>query len=108
MASRAGGIRSSYQRPAHGRRLALVLRAEKLTLDAGERAANTLEADVIEVVYQGNSVRIDLRLPDGEVVTLRELARAGNVSSWPVTGDRVRLAFDPADTLLVPAPAFAP
>jgi hypothetical protein len=59
---------------------------------------------VTEVVYQGDSVRIDARLAGGEVVTLHELSRAGRAALWPSQGDRVRLALDPADTMLVPAP----
>jgi putative spermidine/putrescine transport system ATP-binding protein len=87
----------------------LVLRAEKLMLGGATSGLNAtglneLDADVTEVVYQGDSVRIDLRLAGGSVVTLRELARAGRIATWPAPGDRVRLALDPADTLLVPAP----
>ena len=82
----------------------LVLRAEKLTLGEIVPGSNVFEAEVTEVVYQGDSVRIDLRLADGEDVTLREFTRAGHVAAWPSAGERVRLALDPADTLLVPAP----
>jgi putative spermidine/putrescine transport system ATP-binding protein len=62
------------------------------------------DADVSEVVYQGDSVRIDLRLAGGEEVTLREFTRSGRVARWPSSGDGVRLALHQADTLLVPAP----
>jgi putative spermidine/putrescine transport system ATP-binding protein len=82
----------------------LVLRAEKLLLGSGAPGANLFAAAVTEVVYQGDSVRIDLRLPDGAEVTLREFTRAGHVATWPSPGDRVTLSLDPADTLLVPAP----
>ncbi len=81
----------------------LVLRPEKLSL--GEAAAaNLLDAIVVEVVYQGDSVRIDVRLAGGAVVTLRELARAARIAAMPAPGEAVRLALDPADTVLVPAP----
>jgi putative spermidine/putrescine transport system ATP-binding protein len=102
----------------------LVLRAEKLMLgdlQQGDRepgpggplqtavaptgpGPNRIDADVTEIVYQGDSIRIDLCLAGGDVVTLREPARAGRATAWPSPGDRVRLALDPADTLLVPAP----
>jgi putative spermidine/putrescine transport system ATP-binding protein len=97
----------------------LVLRPEKLMLggaaprlnDIGLNGIglngtglNGIDAEVTEVVYQGDLVRIDLLLAGGEMVTLREFARAGRVAAWPSPGDRVRLALDPADTLLVPAP----
>jgi putative spermidine/putrescine transport system ATP-binding protein len=82
----------------------LVLRPEKLMLGGDAAGLNALDADVAEVVYQGESVRIDLRLAGGEVVSLREAARAGRIAAMPALGERVRLALDPADTLLVPAP----
>jgi len=81
----------------------LVLRSEKLMLGGDSRHPNTIDAEVIETVYQGDSVRIDVRLAGGDVVTLRELARGGQ-AAWPSAGDRVRLTLDPADTLLVPTP----
>ena len=82
----------------------LVLRAEKLLLGAAGPESNQFAAEVFEVVYQGDSVRIDLRLPGGAEVTLREFTRAGHAAATPAAGDRVTLALDPADTLLVPAP----
>ena len=81
----------------------LVLRPEKVVLGGGPEL-NAIEAVVAELVYQGDSVRIDVRLDDGAVVTLRELARAGRIAALPSVGERVRLGLDPADTLLVPAP----
>jgi putative spermidine/putrescine transport system ATP-binding protein len=90
-------------KPADGAWL-LVLRAEKLMLGAEVPDMNMLDAEVTEIVYQGDSIRIDLRLLGGEAVTLREFTRSGRAMAWPSAGDRVRLALDPADTLLVPAP----
>ena len=87
--------------PADGPHL-LVLRPEKLTLAAD--GPGGLEGKVEEIVYQGDSVRIDVRLADAALVTLRELARAGRLATMPAPGDRVRLALDPADTVLVPPP----
>ena len=82
----------------------LVLRSEKLMLGGDAPGLNRIDAEVIEVVYQGDSVRIDVQLAGGDVVTLRELARAGHAAAWPSPGDRVCLTLDPADTLLVPQP----
>jgi putative spermidine/putrescine transport system ATP-binding protein len=82
----------------------LVLRAEKLLLGMASPGSNQFDAEVTEVVYQGDSVRIDLRLPGGAEVTLRKFTRAGDAAASPSAGDRVTLALDPADTLLVPAP----
>ncbi len=81
----------------------LVLRPEKLVLGGGAEL-NGIDAVVADVVYQGDSIRIDVRIGDGAIVTLREYARAGRAATLPVAGAQVRLGFDPADTLLVPAP----
>ena len=88
--------------PADGAWL-LVLRAEKLTIGAGAPGSNLFDAEVTEVVYQGDSVRIDLGLAGGEQVTLREFTRSGR-AAFPSAGDHVVLALDPTDTLLVPVP----
>ena len=48
--------------------------------------------------YASNSIG------EGEQVTLREHSRSGRVDAWPSVGEHVRLALDPTDTLLVPAP----
>ena len=90
-------------RPVEDGEHLLVLRPEKLLLGGGE-GLNGIDAVVADVVYQGDSIRIDVRIDDGAIVTLREYARAGRAAALPAPGDRVRLGFDPADTLLVPAP----
>jgi putative spermidine/putrescine transport system ATP-binding protein len=100
-----GDLRLAAPPPRDGAYL-LVLRPEKLMIaDKGVPASfNAIDAAVEEVVYQGDSVRLDLRLEHGPSVTLRMSARAATVASMPARGERVGLALDAADTLLVPAP----
>jgi putative spermidine/putrescine transport system ATP-binding protein len=93
----------SLPRPVADGAYMLVLRPEKLVLGGGADM-NGIDAEVSEIVYQGDSVRVDVRLAGGAVVTLRELARAGRIATLPAPGSHVRLGFDRADTLLVPAP----
>jgi putative spermidine/putrescine transport system ATP-binding protein len=84
----------------------LVLRPEKLALAdpaACDPNVNYLTAIVEDVVYQGDSLRIDMRLDDGTVLTLRENSRAASHAALPEAGGAVRLALDAADALLVPA-----
>jgi len=90
-------------RPSADGAYLLVLRPEKLLLGGGTDL-NGIDAEVAEIVYQGDSVRIDVRLEGGDLVTLRELARAGRIAALPAEGSRIRLGLDPADTILVPAP----
>ena len=100
-----GKLRLATPPPRDGAFL-LVLRPEKLILAGGDVPTefNPIEAVVEEVVYQGDSLRLDVRLDDGAVITLRTPARAAAVAAVPAVGGRIRLALDPADTLLVPAP----
>jgi putative spermidine/putrescine transport system ATP-binding protein len=84
----------------------LVLRPEKLLVAPAGGAggsASSLAATIDEIVYQGDTLRIDLSLADGTVVTLREAARAARVAALPGVGSAVRLTIDPADTVLVSA-----
>ncbi len=83
----------------------LVLRPERLVPVLGEAPAgvNLLDAVIDDVVFQGDTLRIDVRLADGAVVTLRELVRAGRSAALPGRGGAIRLALDPADAVLVRA-----
>ena len=92
--------------PAANGRFLLVIRPEKLTIVSAGTAGggNRIDAVVEDIVYQGDSLRIDLRLADGAVITLNEPARAARIAALPARGEAVGLAMDPADTLLVPAP----
>ena len=84
-------------------RYLLVIRPEKLALaEAASPGSNLLHATVDEVVYQGDSLRLDLRLDDGTILTLRETTRARQIERLPERGSRTALALDPADTILVP------
>jgi putative spermidine/putrescine transport system ATP-binding protein len=108
-----GGVAYWRDRPlrtaapgADGRYL-LVIRPEKLAiLDAGAAVdqGNRIDAVIEEIVYQGDSLRIDLRLDDGAVITVQEPSRAARIAGLPGPGAAVSLLLDPADTLLVPAP----
>jgi putative spermidine/putrescine transport system ATP-binding protein len=84
----------------------LMLRPEKLTLANPETPGcfNRIDAVVEDVVYQGDSLRIDVHVAGGGLITLREQARAATIAGVPARGGRIGLALDPADTLLVAAP----
>jgi putative spermidine/putrescine transport system ATP-binding protein len=90
--------------PGPDGRYLLVIRPEKLALGSAGDTGNRIDAEVDDIVYQGDSLRIDLRLPDGAVVTLQEPARAARIALLPARGASVTLVLDQADTLLVPAP----
>ncbi len=93
--------------PGEDGRYLLVIRPEKLAIigpGAMIERSNRIDAVVDDIVYQGDSLRIDLRLADGGAVTLQEPARAARIACLPARGEAVALVLDQADTLLVPAP----
>jgi putative spermidine/putrescine transport system ATP-binding protein len=86
---------------------ALVVRPEHLRLVAADTSSdgrNEVEAAVTEVLYLGSSRKIELALPDGQAMVVRESAHAAG--DWR-PGDRVRLEWSVERGILVPDPARA-
>jgi putative spermidine/putrescine transport system ATP-binding protein len=86
---------------------ALVVRPEHLHLvaaDTSSQGRNGVEAAVTEVLYLGSSRKIELALPDGQAMVLRESADAAG--DWR-PGDRVRLEWSVERGVVVPDPSGA-
>jgi putative spermidine/putrescine transport system ATP-binding protein len=87
-----------------GERALLMLRPERVRLlgegDAGE-GLNVLSARASAVIYQGDSVLLQARLPDGSAVCARGVAHAGAFATLPEPGQALRLAFGVDDTVLL-------
>jgi putative spermidine/putrescine transport system ATP-binding protein len=87
----------------------LMLRPERLrVLGDGDTAGadqNLLQAQVTDFVYQGDSFLLQARLADGSAVSARGIAGAAVLAAMPARGAPVRLAFDIADTVLLPPEA---
>jgi putative spermidine/putrescine transport system ATP-binding protein len=81
----------------------LMVRPEWLELLAGAPpdGMNVLEGTVTGVVYQGDSVVLDVILERECRVAVRTLSRRGNIGI-PSAGSRIRLGLHPEDTVLVP------
>jgi putative spermidine/putrescine transport system ATP-binding protein len=85
----------------------LLLRPEKLELlrEADAPDFNTLPATVDAVVYQGDSMLVELRLDDGTEVALRRTSRREVLVNLPQPGERLFLGLHPEDTVIVPEAA---
>jgi putative spermidine/putrescine transport system ATP-binding protein len=81
----------------------LMVRPERLRPLAGPPAADeyTLEGNVAETVYQGDSVLLRVLLTGGAAVAVR----LGGGARMPQPGDEIRLALRPGDFHLLPSDA---
>jgi putative spermidine/putrescine transport system ATP-binding protein len=83
---------------------ALVVRPEHLHVvapDSSTDGRNGIEAAVTEVLYLGSSRKIELALPDGQAIVVRE--SAGASGDWR-PGDRVRVEWSIERGVVVPDP----
>jgi len=105
-----GGWRCAGQLLRHGgtapagERALLMLRPERLRLlSDGDTAEglNVLSARASAVIYQGDSVLLQARLPDGSAVCARGVAHAGAFAALPEPGQALQLGFGVDDTVLL-------
>jgi hypothetical protein len=67
--------------------------------ESGSPADNTLDADVVDVVYLGAHRRVELRFRDGSSGAVREPA---GKESAAARGDAVRVTWSQKHSVLVP------
>jgi putative spermidine/putrescine transport system ATP-binding protein len=70
--------------------------------DTDPQGRNGVEAAVTEVLYLGASRKIELAMPDGQAMVVRE--SAGDSGDWR-PGDRVRLEWSVERGVVVPDPS---
>jgi putative spermidine/putrescine transport system ATP-binding protein len=85
--------------------LVLAVQTEKLLIDDGSTDAdrNRLSGRIRDVVYQGESLRIFVTLPDGTSVSLRQPSHYEAARRIPAVGEVVQLSLHPEDTIVVAA-----
>jgi putative spermidine/putrescine transport system ATP-binding protein len=88
----------------NGDALILAVQSEKLLIDdgAGDAARNRLTGTVTDVVYQGESLRIFLALPDGTALSLRQPSHHEAYRRIPPLGGSLTVTLHPEDTIIVP------
>ena len=84
--------------------LMLAVHSEKLLIDGedADAACNRLTGKVTDVVYQGESLRIFLSLPDGTSLSLRQPSHFEASRRIPPIGDELTVTLHPEDTIVVP------
>ena len=82
-----------------------MLRPERLRiLDQNEPvAANVLDGTVANIVFQGDTLLLQVRLADGSGISVRGPSNEGAVSKVPAVGGPIRLGLDAGDAILLPA-----
>jgi putative spermidine/putrescine transport system ATP-binding protein len=96
-------LRSARAVP-NGEALILAVHSEKLLIDdgTGDAARNRLTGTVTDVVYQGESLRIFLVLPDGTTLSLRQPSHHEAYRRIPPLGGSLTVTLHPEDTIIVP------
>ena len=96
-------LRSARPIP-NGDALILAVHSEKLLIDDGaaDAARNRLTGTVTDVVYQGESLRIFLALPDGTALSLRQPSHHEAYRHIPPLGGSLTVTLHPEDTIIVP------
>ena len=95
-------LRTNRPIPASGD-LVLAVQTEKLLLHDGadDTDRNRLAGTIRDIVYQGESLRIFIRLPDGTGVSLRQPSHYEATRRIPPIGAQVQLSLHPEDTIVV-------
>ena len=96
-------LRSARAVP-NGDALILAVHSEKLLIDDGavDATRNRLTGTVTDVVYQGESLRIFLALPDGTALSLRQPSHHEAYRRIPPLGRPITVILHPEDTIIVP------
>lgn len=96
---------SAVGRAAPGDRAILSVRPECISLQASARHDNVFEAQVEELIYQGDHTRVRLKLRGGVLLT----ARTADVPRVPglEIGNTVAIGWSPMDCLAFPADGAA-
>ncbi|HJZ31972.1 MAG TPA: ABC transporter ATP-binding protein [Hyphomicrobiaceae bacterium] len=97
-------LRTRRPIPAEGP-LVLAVQTEKLLIDdgSGEPDRNRFSGCVKDVVYQGESLRIFITLPDATQLSLRQPSHFAATRRIPPVGAPIALSLHPEDTIVVAA-----
>lgn len=82
----------------------LVLRPEKLEIvesDKDKEDCNLFQGTLEDILYQGESCLVSVRLKDGNVVNLRRFLNQSSRATLPSVGDTIALALHHDETVIV-------
>jgi len=100
----AGRVLDVRNMPAVEGRCQLMLRPERLRiLDQNEpTAANVLDGTVANVVFQGDTLLLLVRLADGSAISVRSPSNEAAASTVPGVGGPIRLGLGSGDAIVLP------
>jgi putative spermidine/putrescine transport system ATP-binding protein len=81
----------------------LVIRPELLEITSHpmDTVLNDLSGDVLEIIYQGDSMLLQVDLSDGQQISVRVPTSRASKSVVPEVGQRISLGLHPDDTIIV-------
>ena len=81
----------------------LMIRPDRLQIVTDDAPGlNLLRGQVRDIIYQGESVLLEVALPDGTVLPVRSISARGAMAAVPGTGAPITLGLAPEDTFLLP------
>lgn len=83
---------------------ALLMRPEKVTFlgsDYDSQKWNVIDGEIREIVYQGETVLINVQMSTGDTVDIRKSTGHGVLSSLPISGEKVRMGLHCEDVIIV-------
>jgi ABC-type Fe3+/spermidine/putrescine transport system ATPase subunit len=86
-----------------GERVALMIRQESTTITTSPEAPNALPGIIQAVRFLGDSLRIEARLRNGDVLGAR--VPVPSTTAYPKVGERIVTSFNSADVGVYPVPA---
>ena len=86
---------------SEGSTTSLMIRPERLRLNAPGPGDNSVDGLVDESIFVGNDILYLVRLKDGTVFTIRDQNKGPEARTAVRTGDSVRLSWSPAATTIV-------
>jgi putative spermidine/putrescine transport system ATP-binding protein len=90
--------------PLEGR-CQLMLRPERLRIldQNGAGAANVLDGTVANIVFQGDTLLLQVRLADGSAISVRGPSNEAAAATVPAIGGPIRLGLGVGDAIVLPA-----
>lgn len=83
---------------------ALLMRPEKLAFldsDPESQEWNVIDGEVKEIVYQGETVLVNVRMSTGDTVAIRKSTGHGVLSTLPTSGETVHMGLHCEDAVIV-------
>ena len=98
-----GQVINANRSPKGDGRCLLMLRPERLSIldDDSDSAMNVFKGQVTNFVYQGDTFLLQVTLPSGQLVHVRDIASGKRFAAVPIVGQPISLGLAVEDTVLL-------